>query len=63
MGKTIHAQISIPQMSILTVSTHNFNTITINYGVNYELRFRLINAKLLEWNLLPEGGRVVVGVV
>ena len=52
MGKTIHAQISIPQMSILTVSTHNFDTITINYRVNYELRFGLINAKLLEWNPL-----------
>ena len=63
MGKTVHAQISIPQMSILTVYTHNFDTITINYGVNYELRFGLINAKLLECNFFPEGGRVVVGVV
>ena len=33
------------------------------HGVNYELRFGLISAKLLEWNLLPEDGRVVVGVV
>ena len=48
MGKTIHARISIPQMSILTASTHNFDTITINYRMNYELRFGLINAKLLE---------------